>query len=131
MPHELDNLAQALRQEQDARDAAQLIKQPSSALPAPIPGLVKREVAWHTTGLAFRTKTVSQYGVIGLPPGQRATITEFGPVWKILLFRNRDSVRDWEGEYSDADAALEALNELVRIPACKARQRRPLADPPS
>jgi hypothetical protein len=114
MPHELDNLARALRQEQDARDAldaAQLIKQPSSALRALVTGLVKRAIAWDTAGLAFRAKTVSQYGVLGLPPGQRATITKFGQVWKTLLFRNGHSICDWEGEHPNADAALAALNE--------------------
>jgi hypothetical protein len=124
MPHQLDSLAHALRQEQDARDtqdAAQLIKQASSSLRAPlrapISGLVKSANRWDNTGLAFRpkTKTVSQYGVIGLPPGQRATIMKVGHAWKTLLFRNGHSVCDWAGEYSDADAALEALNELVRI----------------
>jgi hypothetical protein len=122
MPHELDNLARALRQEQDARDAldaAQLIKQASSSLcvplRAPILGLVKKAIAWDTMGLAFRPKTVSQYGVLGLPPGQRATITKFGQVWKTLLFRNGHSICDWEGEHPNADAALAALNEPVRI----------------
>jgi hypothetical protein len=122
MPHELDSLARALRQAQDARDAqdaAQLIKQASSTfrvpLRAPIPGLMKRAIAWDNTGRAFGPKTVSQYGVVGLPPGQRATITKFGHVWKTLHFRDEHLVSDWEGEYPDADAALEALNELVGI----------------
>jgi hypothetical protein len=119
MPHELDSLARALRQAQDARDAqdaALLIKDPSSALRASVPVLVKRATAWgDNTGLAFRPRTISQYGVIGLPPGERATITKFGHAWKTLLFRNGLLVRDWEGEYSDADAALGALNEFVRI----------------
>jgi hypothetical protein len=119
MPRELDNLARTLRQAQharDAQDAAQPIKRGHSSLPSPVPGLVKRAIARDTIGLAFRPKTVSQYGVIGLPPGQRATITRFGHgSWKTLLFCNGHSVCDWEGEYSDADAALAALNEFVRI----------------
>jgi hypothetical protein len=120
MPHELDNLALALRQAQDARDAqdaAQLIQHPSSALRVPVPILIKRATAWDdNTGLAFHSPgTIVQYGVFGLPPGQRATITKFGHVWKAFLFRNGHSVCDWEGEHSDADAAHAALNEFVRI----------------
>jgi hypothetical protein len=115
MPHELDNLALALRQAQDAWDAAQPIKRAPSSLSSYVPGLVKRAIARDTIGPTVRPKTVSQYGVIGLPPGQRATITKFGLVWKTLLFRNGHSVCEWEGEYSDADAALEALDELVGI----------------
>jgi hypothetical protein len=119
MPHELDNLACALRQAQDARDAqdaAQLIQHPSSARRVPVPILLKRATVWDdNTGPAFRSRTISQYGVIGLPPGQRATIMKFGHIWKTLLFRNGHSVCDWEGEHSDADAAHAALSEFVRI----------------
>jgi hypothetical protein len=122
MSHELDSLARALRQAQDARDtqdAAQLIKEasatPRAPLRAPLPGLMKRAIAWDNTGRAFRPKTVSQYGVIGLPPGQRATITKFGHVWKTLHFRDEHLVSDWEGKYPDADAALAALDQHVRI----------------
>jgi hypothetical protein len=92
----------------------QQIKRASSSLRAPlraqIPGLLNKAIAGDTIGLAFRPKTVSQYGVIGLPPGQWATITKSGHVWKTLLFPNGDSVSDREGAYSDADAALEAIN---------------------
>jgi hypothetical protein len=111
MPHELDNLARALRQAQnarDAQDAAQLIKHPSSAVRAPVPRLVKKAIARDNTGLS--PKTVSQYGVIGLPPGERAMIMKFGNVWKTLLFRNGHSICDWEGDHLDADAALAALD---------------------
>jgi hypothetical protein len=55
MSHQLDTLALALalRQAQDVRDtqdAAQLIKQASSPLRAPVLGLVKRAIAWDSTG---------------------------------------------------------------------------------
>jgi hypothetical protein len=131
MPHQLDTLARALRQAQDTRDAqdaAQLIKQASSPLRAPVVGLglVKRAIAWETnTGPPHSALgQVSQYGVIGLPPGERAIIMKFGHVWKTLQFRDGHSVCDWEGEHLDADAALAGLNQPVKIPRVQGAARR-------
>jgi hypothetical protein len=118
MPHELDCLARGLRQAQDARDAQDTVRRirlASSALVTPGPSLVKRAIAWNETDLTCPRRSVSQYGVLGLPRGERAIIMKFGHIWKTLHFRDEHPVSDWESEHLDADAALAALNQSISI----------------
>jgi len=52
--------------------------------------------------------TFPRYAVEGLPSNQRITFFRFENVWRML--RSIDDVSDeWEGEYSTAVEALEAL----------------------
>ena len=65
-------------------------------------------------GPVVGTGPITQYEVTGFPPGQEASIANFGSVhrdsWRI--FRVKDSIDSgWMGDYNTAEDALAALQQ--------------------
>ena len=56
----------------------------------------------------FLSDVPHMYAVDGLPPGQRASIAQFGTSWKILLIID-DVPGTWTGNYSTPQEAAAAL----------------------
>ena len=57
--------------------------------------------------------TVYQYKVNGLPVGEQALIAENEHCWQFMRISQRKQGK-WTGEYKSPDAALQALEQVLR-----------------
>lgn len=73
----------------------------------------------------FLSDVPSMYAVDGLPPGQRASIAQFGTSWKVLRIVD-DVPSTWTGNYSTPQEAAAALSfDISGVPPDDTRGPQP------
>jgi hypothetical protein len=75
--------------------------------------LRKHEVARISD--AGSTNRMPQYSVSGLPPGEFALIAQFPQRGWAILRWNEEWHGNWAGGYATPEAALEALNDQIKL----------------